>query len=123
MHRLLIIEDCTEIRDNLMETLELFGYLITTAGDGYEGVKACLETPPDLVLCDVKMAGIDGYGVLRLLTENESTANIPFVFITAKAEPEEIRRGMNLGADGYITKPFYKDELLRVIRTHLVPQA
>ena len=87
------------------------------------GVKACLETPLDLVLCDVKMAGIDGYGVLRLLTEDESTANIPFVFITAKTEPEEIRRGMDLGADGYITKPFYKDELLRVIRTHLNQRA
>lgn len=116
---LLIIEDCKEVRENLAETLEFFDYRITAAANGREGVKACISLPPDLILCDVKMAGLDGYCVLKLLTKNERTAHIPFIFITAKTEPEEISRGMDLGADGYITKPFSKNELLRVIRTHL----
>lgn len=116
---LLIIEDNEEVRENLSEILELYGYAITMAANGLEGVKACIEDPPDLILCDVMMPELDGYGVLNLLSENERTAGIPFVFITARTEKEDIRRGMNLGADDYITKPFYKDELLQVIRTRL----
>jgi DNA-binding response OmpR family regulator len=72
-----------------------------------------------MILCDIMMPELDGYGVLNLLSENERTAGIPFIFITAKTETEDIRRGMILGADDYITKPFYKDELLQVIRTRL----
>jgi CheY-like chemotaxis protein len=116
---LLIIEDCEEVRENLGEILELYGYTITSAAHGREGIKACLELLPDLVLCDVKMPEMDGYAVLNLLSKNESTADIPFVFITAKTEPEEIRLGMHLGAQAYITKPFYKDELLQVIHNRL----
>lgn len=74
---------------------------------------------PDLILCDIMMPELDGFGVLNILSENDHTATIPFIFITAKTEKEDIRRGMNLGADDYITKPFYKDELLSVIRTRL----
>jgi len=82
-------------------------------------VKLAIEQIPDIILCDVMMPALDGYGVLNLLQENDRTAIIPFVFITARSEKEDIRRGMNLGADDYITKPFYKDELLQVIRTRL----
>lgn len=116
---LLIIEDNEVVRENLSEILELYGYTITEAVNGLEGVKACIQNPPDLILCDVMMPELDGFGVLNLLSENERTAGIPFVFITARTETEDIRRGMNLGADDYITKPFYKDELLQVIRTRL----
>ncbi|MFT6000699.1 MAG: CRP-like cAMP-binding protein [Neolewinella sp.] len=117
--RLLIIEDNEEVRENLAEILELYGYQTATSRNGLEGVKACIQDPPDMILCDIMMPELDGYGVLNLLSENERTAGIPFIFITAKTETEDIRRGMILGADDYITKPFYKDELLQVIRTRL----
>ncbi len=117
--KLLIIEDNEEVRENLAEILELYGYEVITANHGLEGVKLALSNIPDLILCDVMMPELDGYGVLNLLTENEKTAAIPFVFITARTEKEDIRRGMNLGADDYITKPFYKDELLQVVGTRL----
>ncbi|PPK87616.1 CRP-like cAMP-binding protein [Neolewinella xylanilytica] len=116
---ILIIEDNEEVRENLAEILELYGYGVSTARHGLEGVKLALTEAPDLILCDVMMPELDGYGVLNLLSENDQTAGIPFVFITARTEKEDIRRGMNLGADDYITKPFYKDELLQVIRTRL----
>ena len=117
--RLLVIEDSREVRENLAEILELSGYAVLTAPDGLAGAKLAIERLPDLILCDVMMPELDGYGVLNLLSENARTAPIPFVFITARTETEDIRRGMNLGADDYITKPFYKDELLRVIHTRL----
>ena len=116
---ILIIEDNEEVRENLSEILELYGYRTTTAADGLAGAKRAIAEPPDLILCDVMMPELDGFGVLNLLSENPLTATIPFVFITARTETEDIRRGMNLGADDYITKPFYKDELLQVVRTRL----
>lgn len=116
---ILIIEDNKEVRENLAEILELYGYATRTVNNGIEGVKAAIEHLPDIILCDVMMPELDGFGVLNLLAENDRTAAIPFVFITARAEAEDIRRGMNLGADDYITKPFYKDELLQVVRTRL----
>lgn len=115
----LIIEDCLEIRENLAEILELFDYLVTTVANGRAGIRACLEAPLDLILCDVRMAELDGYGVLSLLTEDKRTAGIPLIFITSRAEPADISRGLKLGAAAYLSKPFYQDELLRVIRTHL----
>ncbi|MCP9234585.1 response regulator [Lewinella sp. JB7] len=116
---LLVIEDNQEVRENLSEILELYGFRVIAAADGLDGARAAIEHLPDLVLCDVMMPQLDGFGVLNLLSENERTAGIPFIFITARTESEDIRRGMNLGADDYITKPFYKDELLQVVRTRL----
>lgn len=116
---ILIIDDNKEVRENLAEILDLYGYTVRTAANGLTGVKAAIQTPPELILCDVMMPELDGYGVLNLLNENERTATVPFIFITAHSEKEDIRRGMNLGADDYITKPFYKDELIRVIETRL----
>jgi DNA-binding response OmpR family regulator len=116
---ILIIEDSEEVLDNLKEILEIDGYTILTEPNGLAGVKTAIQYPPDLILCDVMMPELDGFGVLNMLNENDRTAGIPFIFITAKTETEDIRRGMNLGADDYITKPFYKDELLNVIRTRL----
>ena len=117
--QILVIEDNPEVRENLAEILELSGYRVLTAANGLAGARAAIEHLPALILCDVMMPELDGFGVLNILAENERTAGIPFVFITARTEMEDIRRGMTLGADDYITKPFYKDELLQVIRTRL----
>ncbi len=116
---LLVIEDNREVRENLAEILELYGYVVRTAPDGMAGARAAMQQPPDLILCDIMMPELDGFGVLNLLAENERTATVPFIFITARADTKDRRRGMNLGAEDYITKPFYKDELLRVVELRL----
>lgn len=117
--KILVIEDNQEVRENLEEILELYGYEVLAAEDGTVGVDLALRHTPDLVLCDVMMPRLDGFGVLNILSKKPQTADIPFIFLTAKAEKSDFRRGMNLGADDYITKPFYKDELLAVIETRL----
>ncbi len=119
MKKILVIEDNAEVRENLEEILELSGYKVISAEDGTIGVELALKELPDLVLCDVMMPKLDGFGVLNILSKKSITADIPFIFLTAKAEKSDFRRGMNLGADDYITKPFYKDELLAVIETRL----
>jgi CRP-like cAMP-binding protein/FixJ family two-component response regulator len=119
MKKILVIEDNEEVRENLEEILELYGYEVESAKDGKIGVEKALKSPPDLILCDVMMPHLDGFGVLNILSKKSATANIPFIFLTAKTEKSDFRRGMNLGADDYITKPFYKDELLDVLETRL----
>lgn len=119
MKKILVIEDNAEVRENLEEILELSGYEIDTAENGKVGVQKALSNPPDLILCDIMMPELDGFGTLNILGKRPATADVPFVFLTAKSEKEDLRRGMNLGADDYITKPFYKDELLQVIETRL----
>ncbi len=119
MKKILVIEDNLEVRENLEEILELSGYEVIAAEDGKVGVEKALSNMPDLILCDVMMPQLDGFGVLNILSKRTETSSIPFVFLTAKAEKTDFRRGMNLGADDYITKPFYKDELLSVIETRL----
>ncbi len=119
MKKILVIEDNLEVRENLEEILELSGYEVELAEDGKVGVEKVFQDKPDLILCDVMMPRLDGFGVLNILSKRTDTADIPFIFLTAKAEKSDFRRGMNLGADDYITKPFYKDELLAVIETRL----
>lgn len=119
MKKILVIEDNLEVRENLEEILELSGYEVELAEDGKIGVEKVLLNKPDLILCDVMMPKLDGFGVLNILSKRTDTSDIPFIFLTAKAEKSDFRRGMNLGADDYITKPFYKDELLAVIETRL----
>lgn len=119
MKKILVIEDNAEVRENLEEILELSGYKVILAEDGTIGVEHALRDVPDLILCDVMMPRLDGFGVLNILSKKPQTSNVPFIFLTAKAEKNDFRRGMNLGADDYITKPFYKDELLSVIETRL----
>lgn len=116
---LLVIEDNPEVRENLCDILELSGFRVSSAVDGKEGVNKALEITPDLIICDVMMPKLDGFGVLNILSRRPETYHIPFIFLTAKTEKEDIRRGMTLGADDYVTKPFYKDELLRVIEVRL----
>ncbi|MEM9887876.1 MAG: response regulator [Bacteroidota bacterium] len=119
MKKILVIEDQLEVRENLVELLELSGYELYAAENGKLGVQLALSHQPDLILCDVMMPEMDGFGVLRILEKRAETAGIPFIFLTAKAEKEDFRRGMNLGADDYITKPFDEVELLDAIEMRL----
>ena len=119
MKKILIIEDNSDVRENLAEILMLSGYEPMTAENGKIGVAKALEIPPDLILCDIMMPELDGYGVLHILSRQAATADIPFLFLTAKAEKEDFRRGMSLGADDYITKPFDDTVLLQTIESRL----
>jgi len=119
MKKVLIIEDNDDIRENIAEILDLADYESLTAANGKEGVAKAMETHPDLIICDIMMPELDGYGVLHILSKKESTAGIPFIFLTAKAERADMRKGMTLGADDYITKPFDDTELLDAIEARL----
>ena len=117
--KILIIEDNHDVRENLSEILTLSGYETFTANNGKEGVQAALRHQPDLILCDIMMPELDGYGVLRILSKNEALHSVPFIFLSAKTELSDVRRGMTLGADDYITKPFDDVELLDTIEVRL----
>ncbi len=119
MIHLLLIEDNDEIRENTAEILQLANYKVTTAANGKIGVQAALENKPDLIICDVMMPVLDGYGVLLLLQKNKDLCDIPFIFLTAKADRNDFRKGMEMGADDYITKPFTDSELLTAIEIRL----
>lgn len=119
MKNILIIEDNLDVRENLAEILELSNYEVITAENGKIGVQKAMTNPPDLILCDVMMPELNGYGVLNILGKKPKTAEIPFIFLTAKAERSDFRKGMNLGADDYITKPFDQSELLDVIERRI----
>ncbi|MGH1339642.1 MAG: response regulator [Aureispira sp.] len=122
MKKILVIEDNLEVRENIAELLELSGYETLEAEHGKVGVKLALETSPDLIICDVMMPVLDGYGTLKILQNNPKTQQIPFIFLTAKAEKKDFRAGMNLGADDYITKPFTDVELLEAVELRLDKQ-
>ncbi|GAB4049787.1 response regulator [Spirosoma litoris] len=119
MKTILLIEDNEAIRETTAEILELASYKILTAENGKEGVKKALETKPDLVICDIMMPVLDGYGVLQIFTKNPQLAGVPFIFLTAKTERVDFRKGMELGADDYLTKPFEESELLSAIESRL----
>jgi CRP-like cAMP-binding protein len=119
MKTVLFIEDNEEIRENMGEILELAGYKVLLSPNGKEGVAQALSGKPDIIVCDIMMPELDGYGVIHMLQKNPDTQNIPFIFLTAKAERTEIRKGMELGADDYITKPFSGTELLNAIESRL----
>ncbi|HQV05749.1 MAG: response regulator [Chitinophagaceae bacterium] len=119
MKSILVIDDNPDIRDNTAEILSLAGYKTFTAENGKEGVELALQESPDLIVCDIMMPELDGFGVLHLLRKKEATENIPFVFLTAKTERSDFRKGMEMGADDYITKPFDDIELLNAIEVRL----
>jgi len=119
MKKILLIEDHEDVRENTAEILELAQYQVETAENGKVGVQKALLFQPDLIVCDIMMPVLDGYGVLHLLTQNPTTASIPFIFLTAKSEKDDFRKGMELGADDYITKPFEGIELLKAIEIRL----
>jgi CheY-like chemotaxis protein len=115
MKRILLIEDNPEIRENISEILELDGYQVLSAENGKIGLELATHEKPDLIICDIMMPILDGYSVLHLLSKNPETANIPFIFLTAKADRSDFRKGMEMGADDYITKPFDDVDLLNAI--------
>lgn len=120
MKKILLIEDDKTLRENTAELLEISGYYeIITAENGKVGVSKALTELPDLVVCDIMMPELDGYGVLETLSKNASSQYIPFIFLSAKTERSDIRKGMNLGADDYITKPFTEEELTDAIESRL----
>ncbi len=119
MKKILLIEDNDEIRENTAEILELANYKVVTAANGKLGIETALAEVPDLIVCDIMMPVLDGYGVLHALHKNDSVKNIPFIFLTAKTERGDLRKGMELGADDYITKPFSGTELLNAIEGRL----
>lgn len=119
MKKILIIEDETPVRENLIELLSAEGYQPIEARDGEEGVSLAWEMLPDLILCDISMPKMDGYGVLSRVSRDPATATIPFIFLTARVEREDLRRGMSMGADDYITKPFTIDDVLHSIELRL----
>ncbi|HEU4718478.1 MAG TPA: response regulator [Bacteroidia bacterium] len=116
---ILLIEDNPEMRENTKELLELAGYSVTEAINGKDGLEKAHNQKPDLILCDVMMPELDGYGVLRAMNNVPHLSGVPFVFLTAKSEKSDFRLGMDLGADDYLTKPFEGDELLRVVEARI----
>jgi DNA-binding NarL/FixJ family response regulator len=119
MKRILIIEDEPEMRRNITTLLRYYNYDPIAAKTGREGVEAARREKPDLILCDVMMPEMDVYGVIQALQTDASLARIPFIFLTAKGEKEDLRSGMNLGADDYLTKPVANADLVRAIETRL----
>lgn len=120
MKTILLIEDDLTLRENTAELLELTSYYkVITAANGKQGVSKALEEHPDIIICDIMMPELDGYGVLNSLSKNERTQFIPFIFLSAKTERADVRKGMNLGADDYITKPFTEEELIEAIESRL----
>ena len=106
MHKLLIIEDEKIIRENIKDIFQLYGNIVYTAENGKEGIEMATQCKPDIILCDIMMPGIDGFSVKRILDADKCTSAIPFIFLTAVAEISAMQKGMNLGADDYIVKPF-----------------
>jgi EAL domain-containing protein (putative c-di-GMP-specific phosphodiesterase class I)/FixJ family two-component response regulator len=122
MKKILVIEDEEIIRENILKLLKAEGFDVTGAENGAQGLNAAVSNLPDVIICDVMMPELDGYGVLMALRSNPVTATMPFVFLTGKAERSEMRQGMELGADDYLTKPFTKAELVGAISSRLKKQ-
>jgi two-component system sensor histidine kinase/response regulator len=119
MRKVLVIDDTEEVRAIVVETLNQYGFSTLAATDGIEGVETALREIPDLIICDVRMPHLDGYQTLGRLLETPQTATIPFIFLTGEADKQNVRRGMVLGADDYLTKPFTPLELIEAVTTRL----
>lgn len=119
MKTILLIEDDTALRENTAELLELSDYEVLTAPNGRVGVEKAKKQTPDIIVCDIMMPELDGYGVLEALSYDTVTNQIPFIFLSAKTEHKEIRKGMDLGADDYLTKPFEEEELISAIESRI----
>ncbi len=119
MKSVLLIEDDKALRENTAELLELSNYSVMTAANGIIGIQMAEDHMPDVIVCDIMMPELDGYGVLQSLASRQSTMHIPFIFLSAKTEHKEVRKGMDLGADDYLTKPFEEDDLISAIESRL----
>ncbi|AHJ26522.1 response regulator [Nodularia spumigena CS-584] len=123
MTLILVIEDEEQIRLNIQEILVLADFSVVTSSDGVRGLNLAKVKLPNLIICDIMMPGMDGLEVLQNLRNDPQTANIPLIFLTAKSERDDLRQGMNLGADDYITKPFEPREILQAVKARLERQA
>ncbi|MFY0255360.1 response regulator [Chitinophaga sp. 30R24] len=119
MKTVLLIEDNKELRENTTDIIALAGYRVLSAENGKTGIEMILKYLPDLVVCDIMMPILDGFGVLHLMQQHEEVKDIPFIFLTAKTERSDFRKGMGMGADDYITKPFSGTELWDAIASRL----
>jgi DNA-binding response OmpR family regulator len=119
MKTILVIEDQPDMRENLATILEMEQFAVLVAENGRQGLQLARQAKPDLILCDVMMPEMDGHEVLTSLREDQSIANTPFVFLTARGEKQDLRDGMNLGADDYLAKPVGADALLATISARL----
>jgi Response regulator of the LytR/AlgR family len=119
MKKILIIEDDPDVRDNIETLLNEFNYEVIQTQNGFEGIKKAQIENPDLIISDILMPDIDGYEVLEVLSKNEATSAIPFIFLTAKADFMDMRKGMDLGADDYLMKPFKAVQLINAIELRL----
>lgn len=119
MSRVLVIEDELTILENISDYLEMNNYEVFRANNGKAGVDTALKVLPDIILCDIMMPEMNGLEVIKIIRENEATADIPFIFLTAKTEDRDLRVGMNLGADDYIKKPFKNADIMQSIETRL----
>ncbi|HET7115958.1 MAG TPA: response regulator [Hanamia sp.] len=119
MHKILLVEDNEPVRENTTEILELSGYKVLSACNGKDGLNIALKQIPDLILCDVQMPVMDGYVLLENIRQSHSLAHSRFVFLTASGEKKDIQKGMQMGADDYIVKPFTGEELLEKLKTIL----
>src|SRR4051812_45681562 len=122
MQSVLIIDDSAEVRQVIAKTLDAFGFCTREAKDGKQGVQLALEWKPDLILCDVRMPGMDGHRTLEAVRESPTIATTPFIFLTAAVEKSDMRRAMCSGADDYLTKPFTAEELLEAVTVRLAKQ-
>ncbi|WP_179352724.1 response regulator [Winogradskyella vidalii] len=123
MITILLIEDDMVLRENTAELLELSNYKVLTAANGKIGITIAKEVIPDIIVCDIMMPVVNGYETLKNLSEDQTTRYIPFIFLSAKTEHKDVRKGMNLGADDYITKPFTEEELISAIESRLAKTA
>ncbi|MBN9350084.1 MAG: response regulator [Chitinophagaceae bacterium] len=119
MKKILLIEDNKDIRENLAEILELSNYEVFVAENGKTGIEKAINHLPDLIICDIMMPELDGYGVLHAVHRNKDLRKVPFIFLTAKTDRNDFRKGMEMGADDYITKPFSGTEILNAIDSRL----
>jgi len=119
MRKILLIEDDKALRENTAELLELSDFEVLTASNGKIGLKKASNNLPDIIICDIMMPELDGYGVLEALAKKNVTKYIPFIFLSAKTEHKDVRKGMDMGADDYITKPFNEEELISAIESRL----
>jgi two-component system, sensor histidine kinase and response regulator len=122
MQKILIIEDEDTIRENIGDMLRADNFIVIEAEDGRIGVQMALAENPNLIICDVMMPEVDGYDVIEEITTHATTHLIPFIFLTAKTTKKDLRKGMDLGADDYLTKPFTRKELLDAVNTRLAKQ-
>ena len=119
MARILIIEDEAQIRDNLVRFLRLEGHEVAFAQDGVAGLEAIRAAPPELVICDFMMPRMDGFAVLAALRADEVLGQLPFIMLSASAEPERLDKAVAMGASAYVTKPFRFSEMRELLRQHL----